>query len=180
MLISYSGFSQRLTAPTTEAVNYLERSVWRLTVLAPGILNESRIGPKSGVMASRGLSIGRGTISLNFSPYINTYVSVGGRYFYNLSRRYVKGKSTKFNSANYLMIRTNYTFPPFLIDYEPRITIGVLQGLSVNALWGIQRTFQSNIYLNFATGVKIAPNGYGLAGNFIVGYTFLNKKGPRY
>lgn len=189
VLIAHSGLGQDTPVHFVNAVNYLEKSVWRLTILAPGLLNELRVGSKttlvtsaqlSGVLASPGISIlsigGRAT-PFNLNLYLNSYASVGGRYFYNIQRRYTKGKSIQYNSANYLMIRSNYTFPPFQIEYEPRVSIGVFEGLSVNILWGLQRTFQDNVYLNFATGIKIAPNGLGLAGNFIIGYTFPNKKG---
>lgn len=191
VLIAHASLGQDIALRSANAVNYVEKSVWRLTILAPGILNESRIGSKtslvtsaqlSGVLASPGISIfsfGGRTTPFRITTYINSYVSVGGRYFYNIERRYTKGKNIQYNSANYLMIRTNYTFPPFQIEYEPRFSIGVLKGFSVNALWGFQRTFEDNVYVNFATGVKVAPNGFGLAGNFILGYTFPNKKGPQ-
>lgn len=182
LILPLPGRGQAMEHTPVEPTSYLEKSVWRITALAPGVLNETRLGRQTTVVTSAqlsGVSVNSGlslTGGFSATTYINSYLSVGSRYFYNIHRRADQGKAIRSNSANYLMIRANYTFQPFTLEYEPRNTIGVLEGVSVNALWGLQRTFQDNIYLNFATGVKVAPNGFGLAGNFILGYTLPSKR----
>ena len=174
-------------AETIRADSVLTTSnAWRVLFFLPGVAYETRLGPRttlaadlritgyyeySAIRASTGVSSG--------SRYaIYPYFTLGLRRYYKLAQRLYRGKSTKANSGNYLAIRSEYLSLP-LLEHQTAgaIFIGAKPKTSVPAialLWGLQRTYRRNLYLNLNAGVKLSNRykyGYGLTGDFTLGYS---------
>jgi hypothetical protein len=157
----------------------LEKSVWRITFLAPGVLNEARLGPRSTLVSAialggpvRWTSNFDGTRSAgSFNYSLNGRVSIAYRYYYNLDRRKL---STRFNSGSYLSVRAAYVTPYFAQGGRDNFWSNQNNGVAVSLLWGVQQTFRKNLYLNVALGVghvtwsdtPVVPMG-----NLTLGYT---------
>jgi|GEM_PF-2153237 len=169
--------------------SYTVPFVWRVTFLGLGLHNEIRLSPKLTVAsaikftfngsAERPATItAPGSVSSNivtsigFAPSLET----GIRYFYNFERRLGKQKSIRYNSGNYLSVRARYIMP-YLREWEDsRAPLPSIDGVYVDALWGFQRTYRRNFYLNLSLGVGVGRDGGYPAGDFLLGYTFPNRK----
>lgn len=161
-------------------------NAWRVLFFLPGVAYETRLGPRitfatdlritgyyehSNIIASTGASGGSRYV-------IYPYFTAGFRRYYNLARRLYTGKSTKANSGNYLAIRGLYLFSPVLerqtagtifIGAKPKTGIP-----GVALLWGLQRTYRRNLYLNLNVGAMISNGykyGYGPTADFVIGYS---------
>ena len=162
-------------------INYLRQNVWRVLFLSPGVAQETRLGVRTTLASDirlGGAFVGNGSSNATYSSYfINSILSTGVRYYYNLERRLERDKFTRYNSANYLLIRASYSLPPFLAHNDARAPLlaAAYQGVGVQALWGIQRTYRRNFYLNLALGVGASQRYAGFAGDFTLGYTFPGK-----
>ncbi len=163
--------------------NYTSKRVWRVSFTTPlGVTNELRLGPKTTLVTTAGLGGYAGAQATapatNAAPDwyygINANVSVGSRYFYNFERRLEGGKSIRYNSGNYLTVVASYTTPAFIRKDPTRPTdINTsIDGPSVRALWGFQRTYRQNFYLNLGLGLGVSRQYTGFAGDFALGYTF--------
>lgn len=162
-------------------INYLRGNVWRALFLMPGVANEVRLGARTTLSSDFQLNsviVGGGNNDgrLYTSYYVNSVLSSGVRYYYNLEKRLRKEKSIRYNSANYLTVRASYFLPPFVKRIDARAaTITPEEGIGVQAMWGIQRTYRRNFYLNLALGVGASQRYVGLASDFALGYTFPGK-----
>ncbi|GAB3893938.1 hypothetical protein GCM10028803_08650 [Larkinella knui] len=159
----------------------LVKSVWRAAFLEPGILNETRLGNRVTLVSEARVTTYTRTKEVETSPDKTTYyasstanpdLSVGTRYFYNLDRRLEKGKSIRYNSGNYLSVKTRYKLPAVAKNESEHVPIGNGSGFGVEALWGFQRTYRRNFYLNLSLGSRIFRGNVEGAGDFTLGYTF--------
>ena len=165
-------------------VNYLEKSVWRIEFFGPGVINESRIGRQT-TFVSHLRTVGAFAFhsSTNatetYSAYtINPQLSVGVRQFYNFARRLEQGKSIRYNSGNYVTAKLLYTFGPIIEHNLARMNVRDIQGASLQAMWGFQRTYRKNFYLNLELGLGVGSiyrNSVSGASYFTLGYTFPNR-----
>lgn len=177
-----SGFCQAQDS----VFNYTQKSVWRVSFLPIGATNERRIGPKTTFVATAALSSYAGGLSSTtaLTPStatgtdwyygINANVSVAGRYFYNFNRRLEKGKSIRANSGNYLTLIATYATPAFIRKdpIRPSDVNTNAEDISLRALWGFQRTYRRNFYLNLGLGVGVSRRYTGFSSDFAIGYTF--------
>ena len=171
------------TDSTINAINYVEKSVWRVEFFGPGIINESRIGRQTTLVShlrTVGAFVFRSSANNtdNYSAYtINPQVSVGVRQFYNFARRLEKGKSIRYNSGNYVMAKLLYVFPSIIEHNLARVNVRDIQGAIVETMWGFQRTYQRNFYLNLEVGLGFGSyysKPVSVASYFTLGYTFPN------
>jgi hypothetical protein len=165
--------------------NFTQKSVWR--VLIVGFTNEVRLGSRTtlattvepvGYFGSQAALSSPNSVSRN--PYYGLFgqISVAGRHFYNFDRRMAKGKSIRYNSGNYLSIRALY-LTPALLRKDPPVPLSDVtrytgNSVSMQALWGFQRTYRRNFYLNLGLGAGISTQGVRPALDFALGYTFPN------
>lgn len=160
-------------------INYLRENVWRVLFLSPGVSQETRLGVRTTLASDLrlgGAFVANGSSnSFHSSYYLNSVLSSGVRYYYNLERRLQRGKSIRYNSANYLTLRASYSLPPFLEHHESITPLNAYQGLGVQAMWGFQRTYRRNFYLNLALGLGVSQRYTGIASDFALGYTFSGK-----
>lgn len=170
---------------STNAVNYLEKSIWRIEFFGPGIINESRIGRQT-TFVSHLRTVGAFTFHSSnnatetYSAYtINPQLSVGVRQFYNFAKRLAQGKSIRYNSGNYVTAKLLYTFGPIIEHNLARMNVRDIQGATLQAMWGFQRTYRKNFYLNLELGLGVGSiyrNSVSGASYFTLGYTFPNRQ----
>ena len=161
---------------------YVVNSAWRVTILSPGIIYETRLANRFTLVSEARLTTNMQSkdvqdASTNKTTYYNSYsinpiVSVGVRHFYNFERRLEKGKSIRSNSGNYLSVRTRYALPAVVKEESEQVPIGNGSGFGVDALWGFQRTYRRNFYLNLSLGPSIFAGKATGTADFTLGYTF--------
>lgn len=171
------------TDSSTTAINYLEKSVWRVEFFGPGVINESRIGRQTSLV-SHLRTVGAFVFQSSTNPTerysaytINPQFSIAIRQFYNFARRVEAGKSIRYNSGNYVTARLAYIFPPIIDHNLSRIYVRDIQGATLQAMWGFQRTYRRNFYLNLEVGLGLGSyytNPVSIASYFTLGYTFPN------
>ena len=170
---------------SARAVNYLEKSVWRIEFFGPGLINESRIGRQTTFVShlrTVGSFVFRSspTKTENYSAYtINPQVSVAVRQFYNFARRLENGKSIRYNSGNYVTAKLAYIAGPIIEHNLSRTPVRDIRGATVQAMWGLQRTYPKNFYINLEAGLGFGSfyaSPVALATYFTLGYTFPNQR----
>ena len=190
MLLPCLSWAEEVTNPEMPA-SYLSKSAWRLEFFGPGIINESRLGRQTTFVSQFRFVMGsyqRFQIyeapygnSRSYSAYtINPQLSIAVRQFYNFARRLEKGKSIRYNSGNYVTAKFLYTMPPVIRhDASGTLYVTDVNGVAGQILWGFQRTYARNFYLNLELGLGTtnrARNPVGIASYFTLGYTFKNKQ----
>jgi hypothetical protein len=134
------------------------KSVTNISILSPAITHEIAVGRNQTVFLAGGLNgISRFEEIRNTTPStINRYfglvprASADFRNYYNFGKRLGKGKNINNNSGNYLALRTLYTFEPVVNkDQFPDYN----NGFALGGVWGIQRVYNSGIYLGLSLGV---------------------------
>ena len=189
-LLSLLSFSRPAQAQSIDTTTYVVPQVWRIDFLGLGVLHEIRLGKRTTLNSGfHFVAQTKAAGGVRFQDPNQTYFSYqvlpvlqsGVRYFYNFDRRLQKGKSIRYNSGNYLSGRLAYAFSPILERYDAG-PLDNMSGLGVEALWGFQRTYRRNFYLNLSLGLGVygsRPERSPIqgAGDFTLGYTFPNKRG---
>lgn len=160
--------------------NFTRRSVWR--VLFPvGISNERRLGPRTtlvtdlqlgGYWTASGSSSTGARSGFYQSYYVNAIVVAGVRQFYNFQRRLERNKSIRYNSGNYVMARVGYSSLPFVQRNDAVVQFRSPELVFGQLLWGFQRTYRRNFYLNLNLGVGASTRRVAPVIDFTLGYTF--------
>jgi hypothetical protein len=125
--------------------------------------------------AGGGYNIAEESIEINYlKPAF--YFSLTPKYFYNRQSRIDKGKTTLFNSGNYIGLRLKYVTP---IDRKSDLS---RNSILANLHWGVQRvienhwTFNSHIGLGYARDIDYGFGTIYPAIDFKLSYIFLNSK----
>ena len=126
--------------------------------------------PHAGIDGGLGWSSNAWT-SDNFWYYaVRAAAGVDFRYYYNLSRRQERGRSTRFNSGNFFGMDAQYFTPSFV---EHNVSTGGFVLFSPR--WGFRRVYRQKWIFEFDLGLNIATNGnawdtaprLGLKGGFV-------------
>lgn len=152
--IVFTSNAQQLTAQDEASTT---KSVTNISILSPAITHETAIGRNQTVFLAGELNvIGRFEEIGNTNP--RTFDSYYGlaprimadfRNYYNFGKRLGKGKNINNNSGNYLALRVLYTFDPIVNkDKFPVYN----NGFALGGVWGIQRVYNSGIYLGLSLG----------------------------
>jgi hypothetical protein len=106
-----------------------------VSFISAGITRQAVLGEKFIIDFSGGIGpgydIAEGSHSVVFLPAL--YGSVTPRFYYNLSKRVGKGKSTDRNCGNFIGTRVKYSLPVFVDSDQIR------NSLLINGFWGLQR-----------------------------------------
>lgn len=91
---------------------------------------------------------------------INPTIHVEPRYYYNLEKRYRRGRNVTYNSASYIGIYSELRMNPLIEEingFEP-----VYDRFVIGPEWGIQRNLGRRGYFNFnfGYGLVIDENGH--------------------
>ena len=165
---------------------YTSPTVWRLDFLGPGVIHEMPLESKL-TLASGARLVGNSSVGSAEGPGIFRYrtwsyavypeLYSGVRYFYNFQKRLDQGRSIRANSGNYVSLRARAILPALARHIDYNAPLREYGGFSVDALWGIQRTYRKNFYLHLALGFSLRKLGrLDGASEFTVGYTLPNRR----
>lgn len=107
-------------------------------------------------------------------------IFTGYRYYYNLQKRYNRYRNIRGNSGNYVTLISGVGFKPLVIANNNNFTVYKYDFI-LGPAWGIHRTYNKNIDIDFNIGIAYSYNnidGSGIAPilNFRFGYVFMPKK----
>jgi hypothetical protein len=133
------------------------KSVTNISILSPAITHEIAVGKNQTVFFAAELNgIGRFEEIGNTNPRtINSYYGLAPslmadfRNYYNFGKRLGKGKNINNNSGNYLALRAEYRLAP-VVNKDEFPTYN--NGFALGGTWGIQRIYNSGIYLGLSLG----------------------------
>ena len=100
----------------------------------------------------------------NFDDYalvVNPTVHLEPRYYYNMQKRYRRGRNVNFNAASYIGIYSELRMNPLIEEnngYWP-----VYDRFRIGPSWGIQRNLGRRGYLNFNLGYGLVVDQEGHA-----------------
>ena len=151
------------------------KNAWHISALLPSLTYERQIGPQVTLVGEYGLGfilanpVKAAAVSYGPDYRMNSKFLVGIRRYYDFERRVERGHSIRYNSSGYVMAKLGYHFAPSdragNVDYKPDI------GPYIQGVWGFQRTYRKNLYLNFAGGPQFSLTGITLGLDAAIGYT---------
>ena len=198
MILSTQSYGQDTVTLGTQPVapsTYTAKNAWHISALLPRLTYERRIGPQVTLVGEYGLGFivadpvkakrygsagsswagsgwaGSGWADASYGPdlRLNSKVSVGIRRYADFERRVKQGRSIRYNSSGYLMLKVGYHFAPF--DGKGNVTFKPGIGPFIQGVWGFQRTYRKNLYLNLAAGPQLWYPGLSFGVDVGIGYT---------
>ena len=122
---------------------------------------EGRLGKSISIETGAGVNAGwrfnsDGQIKYTVYPNINLML----KNYYNLEKRFNKGKRTAMNSGNYWGLNSSFAFAPIADNFDNEYR----WGLAVAPVWGFQRSYPCQITwgANLGYGVHINNMESGL------------------
>jgi hypothetical protein len=168
--IAFASNAQQFTAQDEASTT---KSVTNISILSPAITHEMAIGKNQTLFLAGDLNlISRfEEIGTTNPKTYNSYYGLAPNFtadfrnYYNFRKRLGKGKNIDNNSGNYLALRGEYRFSP-IVNKEQFPTYN--NGFALGGVWGIQRIYNSGIYLGLSLGAgflfgnnKFEPMGMG-------------------
>jgi hypothetical protein len=152
--IAFTSNAQQFTAQDEATTT---KSVTNISILSPAITHEMAVGKNQTIFLAGELNgIARYEEIGNSNPKtFNSYYGlapraiVDFRNYYNFGKRLGRGKNTNNNSGNYLALRGEYKFAP-IVNKDQFSTFN--SGVTLGGVWGIQRVYNSGIYLGLSLG----------------------------
>lgn len=152
--IAFASNAQQFTAQDEATTT---KSVTNISILSPAITHEIAVGRNQTVFLAGALNgiarfeeIGNTNPKTFNSDYgLAPKASVDFRNYYNFGKRLGKGKNINNNSGNYLALRAEYEFAP-IVNKDKFLTNN--NGFAIGGVWGIQRVYNSGIYLGLSLG----------------------------
>ena len=137
--------------------NFVKKNLFKINLLSPGITYERGLNRVSTFCFDTNFSIGlSASSSSKLKVLASPFIRGQYRYYYNIKKRELKGRNISKNSAEFIALSSSYYFKT--IDNEK--LINYLDGITISALWGFQKTYKSNINLTANAGL-----GYNLSSN---------------
>ena len=180
--LSTSIYGQDSVAVRTEPtppITYTAKHAWHLSALLPNLSYERRIGPQLTLVGEYGLGfiladpVRPRTISYGPDLRMNSKLVVGIRRYSGFEHRVKRGRSIRYNSSGYVMAKLGYHFAPSdragNVDFKPSV------GPFLQGVWGFQRTYRNQLYLNLAAGPQLWFTGISLGLDVAIGYTLPTK-----
>lgn len=135
----------------------VNKNLFKLNILAPGIVYEAGLGQKVTLNSELNMGVGYSYDSFSGSQwFLFPFIDEQVRYYYNLEKRANKEKRTANNSGNYVAFGSTYFFE----SINKNEAISNLDGLTLSTVWGLQRTYKRNFNSNLGLGVgyNFSPN----------------------
>jgi len=173
----------------------IESHFLKLNILTPGITYEKGIGQNLslnidavlGFLFHVNIESGSGSNNSVQEDYFILYPGMATtmQYYFNRGKRENRGRSLYKNSGMF--------FGPQLLIQGPDIVntnpsyVDLCAAISVGGVWGIQRTFKSNVNIAFNLGMGYASvfgegdalGGFTFLNKLLIGYVFLPRKEKR-
>ncbi len=137
----------------------VEKSIFGIQTGLIGVWvnNESRLSKQFTLRNEIGLELGAVMLGTNTNnktvSVIAPVISTEPRWYYNLGKRFAKGKNIRNNSGNLFSFKVNYIPDWFLITNEKNIN--VVNQLYLIPEWGIRRVYGK--HFTFETGFGVGP-----------------------
>lgn len=102
----------------------------------------------------------------NYTLVINPKLHFEPRYYYNMKKRFERGKNVNFNAANYIGLYSVLVMNPIIEEINGFYPI--YDRFKIGPVWGIQRNLGRRGYLNFsiAYGLVIDENSHARTEGF--------------
>ncbi|MFP4089056.1 MAG: hypothetical protein ACLFT3_02020 [Cyclobacteriaceae bacterium] len=142
--------------PSDEVVT-VKPYLWKINFLLPGFEYERRLGNTTTLNANPYFDIGYSSnFILGDAWLVQPSLDVQLRQYYNLHRRFTKGKRVAGNSANFLALSI-FGVGRSIVDRQD-FRNHYYYGLG--PVWGFQRTFRSRFNLSFSAGPAFTRDGF--------------------
>jgi hypothetical protein len=162
-LVAVMVFSISLSAIDQENKNLF----FRLSLLPVGGGVEFGLSENVTILAQVGMGLNLIIIEGDTEVLFPKFLSLSGRYYYNLKSRERQGKRVYGFSANYIGVFAKYVFQDS--DTELRGFIG--------PMWGLQRTLGNKAFFDFSLGLGMdfledRSTRFGAQASVSLGFTF--------
>lgn len=114
---------------------------------------EHKIGGKFAMNYSAALGSNIIISDGDFYYSLIPYIIAEPRYYYNLNKRALKGKSTYKNSASYIALKSRLLFSPIYANNEDMENNTEFQ---IAPVWGIKRVYGDHFLMDVHIGLGIA------------------------
>jgi hypothetical protein len=152
LFIFAMGSHSEMRAQTT-----VEKHLFKVNVLAPGLSYETRLFNKLTLHTEAGytitsFSIGNTGGDSDSDLNANFFFSAGMRQYYNFAKREAKNKNVAGNSGNFIGLR--------VLAYSNDMTGSGAKYLLPGLVWGLQRTYASrwNLGCELGVGYQVQSN----------------------
>lgn len=159
--------AQDIRYKTTRTSKYspeLSEELHKISILPLGYAYERKIADEftieAGVDFSFDIYYDEAEDLDNNALVVNPTIHLEPRYYYNLQRRYQRGRNVSFNAASYIGVYSELRMNPLIEEnngFWP-----VYDRFKIGPAWGIQRNLGRRGYLNFnlAYGLVIDETGH--------------------
>lgn len=162
LLFAAFAANAQTTLPQTEQLHKIKLSVTGLTYQWEKPISRKSVFTAEAGAAGGWALHGSSWTGTDFEYYISPYVSAGVRNYYNLDKRFNKGKNVSSNAANFFTGELFGTGPAIIhsdwgnhnVDKNP---LNDYQ-MGINAAWGIQRNLSKKVNFELQLGVTAATN----------------------
>lgn len=168
--IAVIGFSQKFRS------RQVRPHMLKLDLLTPGLEYEKALGKSSTLNIRGGLGFAFSyfypTEEDNTKSYVlRPIIDVQFRQYIDVISRRALGKSTKGNSAGFIALKVHVAGAPLTKNFDYEAPISYTAG----PMFGMQRTYRSNINLQMGLGVgyfrdELGQKGITPLGNIILGF----------
>lgn len=133
-----------------------------LNILGLEYVYEHTLDSKFTIMGRGGLAAGMewSTTWYNDKQFIYLIcptVGLESRYYYNLEKRFVKGKQTANNSANFLSVQSRYYIPLGITSKNMNMREDAIM---FSPSWGLRRIWNNKWMFEFNTGLNLWVNDF--------------------
>lgn len=151
--------SGKLQAQTTESNQSVSLNVLGLEYVYEHALNRKFTIAGSGGLAA-GLEWGNNTFDndTKFRYLICPAVALESRYYYNIEKRFVKGKKTDGNAANFLSVQARYYIPWGIITSENMKIRN--NAIVLTPSWGLRRILDSKWIFEINAGAYVWTHNF--------------------
>ena len=162
----------------------------KLNVLGPGFTYEKSIANSLSLNVDAMISFTSGSVTYTNGYYKHTERYFIGfpsgmlalQYYFNRARRESRGRSLYNNSGMYIAPAFSINGPDIINSNADFVEM--LSGFQIGGLWGIQRTFNSNVNIVLAMGFGYGVvngdgveslDGFTLMGKLVLGFVLLSR-----
>lgn len=149
----------------------IEKSIFNVQAGPVGlwINNEFKLGEKFALRTEIGIDLWTyETTTDETGTFFTPSINVEPRWYYNISKRHMKGKHTAHNSANFITIGVEYFPDLFTIGSHPSY-VRVPDQITIIPKWGIRRSM-GNTNFNYEFGGGVGYIGYLSNNNLNMNY----------
>lgn len=167
LILILNSEAQNIQYKSTRTSKYspeLSEELHKISFFPLGYAYERKIGDEFTIEAGIDFSFDAyyedDNVFEDYALVINPTIHVEPRYYYNLEKRYRRGRNVTYNSASYIGIFSELRMNP-LIEEKNGID-PVYDRFVVGPVWGIQRNLGRRGYFNFnfGYGLLIDENGH--------------------